>query len=111
MRAILVNCNVQLIRCLGNLSREPMNNEQMGVAEPASMAKKRGRPKASSRRDAVVKLDGIIVGKAQMVAKSQGISLAEYLSELLRELVDRDFLQLMKKMEAGTHYGPEVDLD
>jgi hypothetical protein len=73
------------------------------------MGKKRGRPKASNRRDAVVKLDGIIVGKAQMVAKAQGISVAEYLSEMLRGLVDRDFLSVMKQMEAATTDVPEID--
>jgi hypothetical protein len=65
------------------------------------MGKKRGRPRASERRDAVVKLDVIIVGKAQMVAKASGISLSEYLSEMLRSPVDRDFLRVMKEMEAA----------
>jgi hypothetical protein len=64
------------------------------------MAKKRGRPRASKRRDAVVKLDVTIVGKAQMVAKAQGTSLAEYLSEMIRGPVDRDFLRVMKRIEA-----------
>jgi hypothetical protein len=95
----------------GNLDRESIKPILMGVAEPVSMGKKRGRPKASNRRDAVVKLDGIIVGKAQMVAKAQGISVAEYLSEMLRGLVDRDFLKVMKQMEAATNDVPEVDLE
>ena len=64
------------------------------------MARKRGRPKANSRRDAVVKLDVILVGKAQMVAKVKGTSVAEYLSEIIRAPVDRDFLKVMKQMEA-----------
>jgi hypothetical protein len=66
------------------------------------MARKRGRPKASKRRDAVVKLDVIIVGKAQMVAKARGTSLAEYLSEVIRGPVDRDFLKIMKTLEADS---------
>jgi hypothetical protein len=64
------------------------------------MTRKRGRPKEGHRREAVVKLDIIIVGKAQMVAKARGMSLAEYLSELIRGPVDRDFLAIMKQMEA-----------
>jgi hypothetical protein len=64
------------------------------------MARKRGRPKGIKRRDAVVKLDAIVVGKAQMVAKARGTSVAEYLSEIIREPVDRDFLGVMKQMEA-----------
>ena len=66
------------------------------------MTKKRGRPKEGNRREAVVKLDIIIVGKAQMVAKARGMSLAEYLSELIRGPVDRDFLAIMKQMEADS---------
>ena len=65
------------------------------------MGKKRGRPRANRRRDAVVKLDVIIVGKAQMVAKASGVSLSEYLSEVLRSPVDRDFLGVMRRMEAA----------
>ena len=69
------------------------------------MGKKRGRPRVGKRRDAVVKLDVTIVGKAQMVAKANGISLAEYLSEMLRGPVDRDFLKVMKQMEAAESDG------
>ena len=78
----------------------------MAVAEPYTMGKKRGRPKASKRRDAVVKLDMTVVGKAQMVAKANGTSVSEYLSELIRGLVDRDFLKVMKRMEAEAADGP-----
>ncbi len=71
------------------------------------MARKRGRPKEVERRDAVVKLDVIIVGKAQMVAKARGTSVAEYLSELIRVPVDRDFLEIMKRMDAELGADPE----
>lgn len=64
------------------------------------MTRKRGRPEGIKRRDAVVKLDAILVGKAQMVAKARGTSLAEYLSEIIRGPVDRDFLSIMKQLEA-----------
>ena len=72
------------------------------------MGKKRGRPRATKRRDAVVKLDVTIVGKAQMVAKANGTSVAEYLSELVRALVDRDFLKVMKRMEAESAENQET---
>ena len=71
------------------------------------MARKRGRPAGIKRRDAVVKLDLILVGKAQMVAKAQGTSVAEYLSEIIRGPVDRDFLNIMKQMEADSNPGTE----
>jgi hypothetical protein len=71
------------------------------------MARKRGRPKGTERRDAVVKLDANIVGKAQMVAKARGTSLAEYLSGLIRVPVDRDFLEIIKRMDAESGADPE----
>jgi hypothetical protein len=71
------------------------------------MSRKRGRPKGEKRRDAVVKLDIIIVGKAQMVAKARGTSLAEYLSEIIRGPVDRDFLDIMRQMEAESDAASE----
>lgn len=45
------------------------------------------------------KIDAMLVGRAQMIAKSRGISLAEYISETLRPTVDRDFFKEMKKLE------------
>jgi hypothetical protein len=42
------------------------------------------------RNDAAVKIDADVVRKAKTVASSRDIPLAEYLSELLRPLVDRD---------------------
>ncbi len=73
------------------------------------MGKKRGRPRSSERRDAVVKLDVTIVGKAQMIAKARGTSVAEYLSEMIRGLVNRDFLVEMKRIEAESSGQPGPD--
>ena len=50
-----------------------------------------GRPKTSTRDDVAVKLDRKLVEKARQVADLRGISLAEYLSEIARDQVDRDF--------------------
>ena len=71
------------------------------------MARKRGRPKGTGRRDAVVKLEVIIVGKAQMVAKARGTSVAEYISEIIRVPVDRDFLVIMKRIDSEAGAEPE----
>ncbi len=70
------------------------------------MGRKRGRPKGTERRDAMVKLDTILVGKAQMVAKARGTSVAEYLSEIIRSPVDRDFLAVMHQLEAESDAEP-----
>lgn len=83
----------------------------LATAEAPIMAKKRaagaakpegpgrvGRPKTSERNDRVARVDSTILGWAEMVAKGRGISVAEYLSETLREPVSRDFGDLMRKM-------------
>jgi len=43
-----------------------------------------------ARNDTNIRMDAGVVRKAKMVAASRGIGLAEYLSESLRPIVDRD---------------------
>jgi len=45
-----------------------------------------------------VKVDRAIVTRAHYVAKARGISLAEYLSDLLLPLVERDFAKESKRL-------------
>jgi hypothetical protein len=61
------------------------------------MGKKMGRPQ-SDRDDRSVKLDRGLVDKAQLVARSQGITLAEYLTELMRSPVEKAYRQCVKAM-------------
>jgi hypothetical protein len=66
--------------------------------------RKMGRPKGSGksgRKDRAVKVDAVIVGWAEMVAKARGTTLAEYLSETLRKPVAKDFADVMEKMKGG----------
>jgi hypothetical protein len=63
------------------------------------MARPKGRPKTSERNDAVARVDAVIVSKAKMVASARGITLAEYLSDLLRMAVDRDFVREMERLQ------------
>lgn len=63
----------------------------MGVASIA-----RGRPKRSQRRDVSVKIDEEVVQKAKHVALTKRITLAEYLTELLRGPVEKDFAKAVK---------------
>jgi hypothetical protein len=42
------------------------------------------------RNDAAVKIDAELVRKAKVVASFKDMSLAEYLSEVLRPIIDRD---------------------
>jgi hypothetical protein len=51
-----------------------------------------------ARNDLTVKIDADIVTKAKHVSFNRRITLAAYLSEMMRPLVDRDFEEEMAKM-------------
>jgi hypothetical protein len=70
------------------------------------MGKSRGRPK-TERDDVSVKLDRGVVSRAKLVAAARGLTLAEYLSELTRGPVDRDFAKEMQRVQAETKVGGE----
>ena len=56
------------------------------------------------RRDTAVKLDADIAFKAKIVASFEGVSLAEYLSALLKPIIDREYtakIQQAAKKEVG----------
>ena len=61
----------------------------------------RSVPTTCGRKDRAVKVDAVVVGWAEMVAKARGITVAEYLSETLRKPVARDFADVMEKMKGG----------
>lgn len=57
----------------------------------------------AKRNDVPAKLDADVVRKAKYVALGNDVSLAEYLSGLLKPLVDRDYVDAVAKLnrEAG----------
>ena len=68
----------------------------------ATMAKKRrGRPKSSDRQDVSIKFDKVLAGRARLIAQGRGIPMAEYLSEIARPIIDRDYARLMRELEGG----------
>ena len=73
-----------------------MDNMQV-VERPMARTKRTGRPVTSERDDVVVKIDTQVAAKARYVASTRKITLAEYLSELIRPLVDRDFDRAVKE--------------
>ena len=66
-----------------------------------------GRPKGSKgkkgdgRDDVAVKIDRIVAGRAKILAGHRGVSLAEFVTELLRGPIDREYLKMMKELEGG----------
>jgi len=66
------------------------------------MAKKKmGRPKTSERGDVSIKFDKTLAGKARLIAQGRGVTMAEYLSEMTRPIIDRDYAKLMRDLEGG----------
>ena len=78
--------------------------------EQRSVSKSRGRPKASNRNDMTVRVDRTIVGKAKLVATHLGLEggVAELLSDLVREPVDRAYGQMVQDLGSGGSGGPSV---
>lgn len=73
------------------------------LAVESEMAAKKQKPAEKGKRDDVaVKVDRLLADKARLVAKRRGTTLAEYVSELIRGPVDRDFAKEIKAME-GKH--------
>ena len=65
-------------------------------AEP--VAKKAGRPKKPTGEGRPVRLAGDVIGMARRNADFQGVHLSDYLSNLLRPAVMRDYQAMLKKL-------------
>ncbi len=62
--------------------------------------------RSMARNDVAVKLDAKVATEAKMVAAARGITLAEYISEILRPIVHRD-LQAETQRVLGGDAKPE----
>jgi hypothetical protein len=72
----------------------------MVTAECPDVAKSKGRPK-TGRDDVTVKIDRGVIGMAKMIATRKNVTLAEYLSGLLRGPVEKDFAKEMERLKGG----------
>jgi hypothetical protein len=66
-------------------------------AEEPDVAVKKKRSGKPKRDDKAVKMDRIVVDKANWVATRRGITAAEYLTEMVRSQVERDFAKEVKE--------------
>lgn len=58
-----------------------------------------GRKRSESRRfNTLVRLDDELVARARKVAALKGTSLAEYFTDTLRPIVDRDLVREVRKL-------------
>lgn len=59
------------------------------------------RAEKGKRDDVAVKVDRSLVDKAKLVASRRKITMAEYLSDLIRTPVERDFSKTVREMGEG----------
>lgn len=78
------------------------------TVEREKVARPKGRPKQSERQDQTVKLDRTLVGKAKLIATHKGTSVAELLSEMLREPVDRAYAKMLRELDPGAAGGSKA---
>jgi hypothetical protein len=69
------------------------------LANPESpmAAKKAGRPATSGRDDVSVKIDRLVKSTAEYVAAHLGVPIAEYVTEAVRPVAERDFERITRK--------------
>lgn len=73
----------------------------MSGAETLVMAKAKGRPKKPGGEGTQVRIDADLASKAKYLAAQKGIPVAEYLSAILRPVLDRDFRKAGRELEGG----------
>lgn len=61
---------------------------------------------AVARDDVTVKMDAQTIRKAKMVAAALGITLAEYLTEIVRPIVDRNLEEQTRKFLGKSELAP-----
>ena len=59
-----------------------------------------GKKKDEKRDDKAVKIERHLATKAKVIAESKGVVMAEYLSDLLRPLISRDWPKALKGLES-----------
>lgn len=69
------------------------------VAEPPLGRKKTGR------RTSAVKIDASVAMKAARVAEDRGMPVSEYLTDLLRDRVEREWLKIVKRADQAQREG------
>jgi hypothetical protein len=65
------------------------------------MDKTMGRPQKSGGEGKLVRLNPAIVGMAKAVATAKGSTLADYLADLLRGPVGRDYAKMLRELESA----------
>jgi hypothetical protein len=80
--------------CYNSAKGDEMNSTMKAKA----MAKRKGRPEKAGGEGTVVRIAGDVVAKAKYLAAQRGIPASDYLSELLRPVIEREFRKAGKEL-------------
>jgi hypothetical protein len=94
-RIILVVAETMPIRLICPIGY-PRRIDVTALAPERDVATKK-RVEKGKRDDKAVKIDRLLADKATFVANRQGITTAEYISELIRGQVEKDFSRMAKE--------------
>jgi hypothetical protein len=72
---------------------------QATLARGVTVARKAGRPKKPSGKGKAVRIDPDLASKARIVALRRAIPLSDYLSEVLRAPITRDYRKTLQELD------------
>jgi reverse gyrase len=70
----------------------------IGTARGERMGRKK-KGEGDSPPTVTVKLERVLVGRAKIVATEMGVDLAQYLSDQLRPVVNKDWTKVLRSMD------------
>jgi hypothetical protein len=70
----------------------------MATATKADPMAKKKHQDTPGPPTAAVKIDRALAGKARLIATDKGIDMAEYLSESLRAVIERDWAKMIRRV-------------
>ena len=74
-----------------------MDEQHGGVA----VMTKRGRPKKPMGEGSQVRIPPDLASKARLIVGDRGIDMVEYLDEVLRPRITKDYAAMIRKLEGG----------
>jgi len=67
----------------------------------APMARKKKDTEGNDPPTKAVKIDRALASKAQMIATDRGVNLADYISDTLRAVVEKDWAKMVRRVGTG----------
>jgi hypothetical protein len=81
----------------GLVSRK--GNPMVGAFDEGVAMAKRGRPKKLTGEGSQVRIASDLASKARLIVGDRGVDLADYLSDILRPRIMKDYAAMIRKLE------------